>query len=179
MKIIKGLIIIFSISLFSACGFQLQKSQSFSKLASPLYISANDPYSDTAEDLKTILRNSGQKLVDDPSQAEYILEIKQDQNSQTLSSISSTQVRSYTLTVMINVQLRTQDGKILMPDTSFSEARSVITQSSSAMGNSSEIDSLYQSMRQSAVNSLLHRLNSREIENQLKQKHALSHVDHD
>lgn len=178
MNLINRFFILFFCTLLSGCGFQLQKNQSFAKYATPLYIAAKDPYSDSVEYLKSILQNTGQKLVDQQNQAAYILEITQDQNNQNLAGVSSTQVRSYTLSVGITAQLRTQDGKMILPDTVFSESRSIVTQSSSAMGNSAEIDSLYQSMRQSAIHALLHRLNSQEIENQLKKTKISKPTDH-
>lgn len=166
--ITKNLLIVFLfsclISLLSACGFHLQGEM---KLAQPLhkmYLDVPDPYGYLALSLKQNLRVSHVDLVSTRNEADTILVIMRDDNSQTLKSVSATQqTQQYDLVVTVVFEILNNKGVTLLPAQTLRDTRTITMQSNQILGSSNEANLYYQQMRRSLALAIIDRLASHEV----------------
>jgi LPS-assembly lipoprotein len=166
------LFILFCLSLvLTACGFHLQGEV---KLAPPLqrmYLQAPDPYGYLVRNLKQSLKMSKVKLVDSPNEAETILAISRDDESQEFITVSGTnQTRLYKLKVTVLFEITDTKGRVLMPAQSLVEERVITIQSNQILGSNNEATLLYQQMRRALAYAIINRIASKDVAQLIEEK---------
>lgn len=154
--------------MLTGCGFKLRDSFSFSSPIRHLYIETNTPYSLLTANLKQFFKRTSVHVTSSAKEADIILNILNEKETQPLISISSTQqTREYNLTVSITFQLKDRSGKIIVPQETMSESRTFTIQSSQILSGSNEAYGLYQQLWQALVYTVANRLASKEIAAQI------------
>lgn len=150
--------------MLTACGFHLQGKKPLAAPLHRLYLQSPDPYGPLARNLQQSLRMSNVQLVDSPVEAETILDIIQDSDTQTLLAPNGTlQTRQYNLTVTVTFQVLDPKGRILIGPQTLSETRPITIQSNQVLGSSNEVTSYYQQMRRTLAYAIMNRLASQEM----------------
>ena len=150
--------------LLSSCHFHPQGSL---RLAPPLhrmYLQTSDPYGQLARNLRQSLKMSNVVLVDSPASADTILSIIRDDTSQTMLSVSGTQlIRQYQLAVNVEFIIENAKGQTIVAPQSLSESRVITIQSSLILGSSNEANLYYQQMRRTLAYAIMNRISSKDI----------------
>lgn len=148
----------------SSCGFHLRGPVPLAPPLKQLYLKTEDPYGQLTRNIKQYLKLSGVYLANTPQEAETVLVILREFNSEQLLSIGGTQqTRQYNITLTVNFEVTTPDGKILVSPQSCSETRALTIQSNQILGGSNEENNLYQQMRRAIVYDIMSRLSSKEV----------------
>ena len=150
--------------LLTACGFHPQGD---AKLAPPLkkmYLQTADPYGNLARNLHDYLKMSHVQLVNSPDEADTILEIERDGNSQELLSVAGTQqTRQYKLIVTVVFAVSDNKGRTILAPQTMTEARVITVQANQILGSSNEASLYAQQMRRSLAIAIMNRLSSIEV----------------
>lgn len=150
----------------TACGFHPQGEL---KLAAPLkkmYLQTSDPYGTLSRNLHDYLKMSHVQLVASASEADTVLEIERDTNSQELLSVAGTQqTRQYKLIVTVVFSLMDNRGHVLLPSQTLSESRTITVQANQILGSSNEANLYTQQMRRTLAYAIMNRLASIEVTN--------------
>jgi LPS-assembly lipoprotein len=166
------LFILFAFAL-TACGFHPQGQRT---LATPLHrmnIQAADPYSFLVRNLQQYLKLSGVQLENDRSRADTVLSILQDETSQELLSVSSTQqTRQYNLRVTVSFDIEDSKGKIIVPTQTLSDTRVITMQSNQVLGSSNEANLYFQQIRRGLALAIINRIASREITRMINKEYT-------
>lgn len=152
------------IMLLSGCGFHLQGAISLVPPLHCIYLQTQDPYGYLATYLREFLKMSHVYLTPSPALASTTLVILQDESSQELLSVSSTQqTRQYNLRVTIVFEILDPKGCAIVGPQTLSETRVITVQSNQILGNSNEANLYYQQMRRSLAYAIMNRISSKEI----------------
>jgi LPS-assembly lipoprotein len=159
-----SLFFIMSCMLMTACNYHLQGEMQLAAPLHRLYLQAADPYGYLVRNLAQYLKMSNVQLVSSPDQANLILAILQDSNSQVLLSVSGTQqTRQYNLITTVQFEVIDRAGQVIVSPQTLSESRPITTQSNQILGSSNEATLFYQQMRRSLAYAIMNRLASQEI----------------
>lgn len=161
------LLIIFTFStLLSACCFHLQGEMKLAPQLHRMYIQSCDPYGHLVRNLQQYLKMSNVEVVTCAANANAILHIISDENSQVLLSVSkTTQTRQYSLIVTAIFEIQDSAGRTIVCPQTLSEMKVITIQSSQILGTSNEANLFYQQMRRSLAYAIMNRIASREITN--------------
>jgi len=155
-------------TLLSGCGFHLQGEKQLAKPLRKMYLQTPDPYGYLARNLQQSLKMSHVQLVSSPEQADTILAIDQDLNSQIfLSSSGTNQTRQYNLKVTVIFSILDSKGRVLLPPQTLEETRTITVQSNRILGSSNEATLFYQQMRRSLAYAIMNRIASKEVTRQV------------
>lgn len=150
--------------LLGSCGFHLQGNLQLAPPLHRMYIQSSDPYGYLARSLQQYLKMSHVCLVATAAQADTVLIILQDSNSQKLLSVNSTQqTRQYNLYVTVVFEITDSNGRIIVPPQALSEVRVITIQSNQVLGSSNEANLFYQQMRRSLAGAIMNRIASKDI----------------
>ena len=167
-------LLIFLLLSLASCGFHLRGQTPLAEPLHSLYLKSKDPYGQLARNLRQYLKMSGVVLASDPHDANTILEIISETESQQLQSVSGTQqTRQYNLVLTVTFQVTDSSGRVLVPTQSLSESRPLTILSNQILGGSNEQANLYQQMRLTMVFDIMNRLSSHEITHLLNAKPEL------
>lgn len=148
----------------SGCGFHLQGDKTLAPPLQTMYLDTPDPYGILAHQLEQNLKLSHVRLVSSAKEAQTVLVIMQDDNSQELLSVSGTQqTRQYALKVTVSFAITDSSGSIIMPAVSLTEQRYITIQSNQILGTSNESNLFYQQMRRTLAFSIMNRIASQEV----------------
>lgn len=149
--------------LLMSCGFHFQGQVNLAPPLQRMYLQTADPYSDFARSLRLYLKNSHVKLVE-PSDAETILTILQQNTTQDLLGVSGTQqTKQYLLRTIVVFQISNKMGRILVPPEMLVESRVITVQSNLILGASNEVNLYFKQMRRTLAYALMNRIASRDI----------------
>lgn len=163
-KRLKTLTLISTFLLLTACGFHLQGAMNLAAPMYRLYLQSTDPYGYLSRTLQQYLKMSQVHLVDSPSQAQTILTILQDTNSQRLLSVSGTQqTKQYNLKVTVAFEVSDASGRIIVAPQILEENRVITVQANQILGSSNEANLYFQQMRRTLAYAIMNRLASRDI----------------
>lgn len=156
--------------LLSACGFHLQGEMQLAKPLHNMYLQAADPYGHLARNLRQYLKMSHVQLAQLAKNADTTLAILSDESSETLLSVSGTQItRKYLLTVNVTFEILGKDGATILPPQTLSESRVITVDSSQILGSSNEAALYYQQMRSRLANAIMTRIASSEVTSLINQ----------
>lgn len=154
-----------SLSVFiSACGFHAQGKAVLAQPLQKIYIETPDPYGYLARYLKENLKMSGAVITTDASQATTILDIVQDDSTQTLLNVSGTQqTRQYNIGVLVTFKILNNKNVIVVDSQTLSTTRTITVQSNQILGSSNESTLFYRQMRHELAGAIINRIASKEI----------------
>lgn len=159
-----SLLVVFMCLLLTSCGFHLQGQMQLAPPLHRMYIQAPDPYGSLVRSLQQSLKMSNVKIVASPQEADTILVILRDENSQELLSVSGTQqTRQYNLIVTVTFEITKTQGETIVPPQTLSETRTITIQSNQILGSSNEASLFYQQMRRTLAYAMMNRLASQDI----------------
>ena len=148
----------------SACGFHLQGKMQLAKPLRNIYLQTPDPYGTLARSLVEYLKMSKVTLASSPQTADTILVILQDNTSEELLSVSSTQqTRQYNLKVTVKFEITDAKDRIILAPQSLTEIRVITVQANQILGSSNEANLYYQQMRRAIAYAIMNRINSKEV----------------
>lgn len=159
----RRLLILLCCFFLTACGFKPQGEMQLALPLHRLYLATPDTYGTLEKNLRDSLKMSGTKLVSSQNEADTLLVITSDSTTQELLSVSSTQqTRQYTLRVAVSFYLATAQGRLILPEETISDSRTITIQLSQILGSSNEAAIYYQQMRRYIANAILNRLASKQ-----------------
>lgn len=148
----------------SACGYHLQGAMKLAPQLHRMYIQSVDPYGHLVRDLQQYLRMSNIDLVSCAADADAILVILTDENSQTLLSVSkTTQTRQYNLIVTAQFEITDSCGRVIVCPQTLRESRTITIQSNQILGTSNEASLFYQQLRRQLAYAIMNRIASRDV----------------
>ena len=138
MKYRHALILLVTL-LMTACGFQPQGPMPLAAPLHKMYLNSARPYGDLTRYLTSYLKTSSVTIVPNPAEAETILVISQDDTSQELTGVSSTQqTRQYALHVNVTFEVTDRKGRVRIVPQSLTETRTITVQSNQILGSSND-----------------------------------------
>lgn len=153
-----------SILLLSACGFHLRGDIPLPPPLHKLYLQTTEPFGQLTRNLKQYLKFSGVVLVETPAEADTVLVILNETNSEQLLSIGGTQqTRQYNITLSVSFEVTDPHGRVLVPPETLHETRSLTILSNQILGGSNEENNLFVQMRRAIVYDILTRLSSKDV----------------
>jgi LPS-assembly lipoprotein len=150
--------------LLTACGFHPQGDANLAPPLKKMYLQTADPYGNLARYLHDYLKMSHVQLVASPDEADTILEIERDSNSQELLSVAGTQqTRQYKLIVTVVFAISDNKGHSILPPQSLAESRTITVQANQILGSSNEASLYASQMRRALAIAIMNRLASIEV----------------
>lgn len=163
-KWLYNLVWVIAVMALTACGFKPQGQMTLAKPLHSIYVSSIHPYGDLARSLELQLKSSSVKLATNEKDADTVLVISQDTNSQELAAVSNTQqTRQYNLYVTTTFAVNKSNGVSIIAPQTLRETRAITIQSDQILGSSNEATLYYQQMRRDLANAIMNRLSSRSI----------------
>jgi LPS-assembly lipoprotein len=146
-------------AVLTACGFKLREPPSFAFKTIYFAPPAN---SSLGAEIKRAITSSGVAVVDDAARrdaSEVVLDLLADQREKSVVGLNATgQVREFQLRTRLKFQLRTPQGKELIPETELLQQRDISFNESAVLAKESEENLLYRDMQVDLVQQLLRRL---------------------
>jgi LPS-assembly lipoprotein len=140
----------------SACGFQLRGKQSLP--FESLYVPSGSPLS---VELKRNLAASasGTRLVDEPKEAQAVLEFTGETREKIILSFdSSGRVREYQLRYTVGFRVTDAKGQVYVPTSSIRLTRDISFNDAQVLAKEAEEGQLYRDMQSDMVQQLLRRI---------------------
>lgn len=123
----------------------------------------DDAHRDLGPLLKEQLEAYHIVVVPDPTQADYLLIVEGDHNTQQLTSVSaSTTPRQYQLFYTVRFRLVKNKGPVIIPSTQLGVSRQLTVNNDRILGSDFEESTLYHEMRRDAVMQMIIRLNRKQ-----------------
>ena len=167
----RSLFLILLLFCLNSCGFHLRGEFSLAPALHKLYLESKDPYGQLTRNLKQYLKMSGVQLTTTPEEANTVLTIISETETQNLISIDNSQLtRQYNLVLTVTYQITTPNGEVLVPPQAVAESRTLPIQSNQILAGSNEETTLYQQMRQAIVYAIVSHLSSNDVTSLLSKK---------
>lgn len=161
---LRQILLIFLTTLLIGCGFHFQGAMQLAPQLHHMYLKTPDPYGTLSRSLQQYLKMSNVRFASSPATATTILDILQDNTSEELLSVSSTQqTRQYNLRVTVLFTISDAKGRIIVPAQVVTETRVITVQSDQVLGRSNEANLYYQQMRRSIAYAIMNRITSHQI----------------
>ncbi|SHF02824.1 LPS-assembly lipoprotein [Microbulbifer donghaiensis] len=159
-KIFSRLLICFaSAALLSGCGWHLRGAPKNFPPGSQLYISAEDPRSDIAEELTRLLQNAGLPMAESPLEADYDLTIhKETERKRTVSVDAQGRAAEYELITSALYSVRDSSGRTLLNNAQADVYRSLEWNSNEIVSKGEEERLLREEMRRELISRIIDRL---------------------
>lgn len=114
VKALGSLVLLFSLVLLSACGFQLRGKADLPDVMATTYLDMNDRYGEFGRALERTLRGNGVNVVDSAADASAVLKItKADFRRNAASFAGTARIREYRLSFIVDFLIQSPDGKAL------------------------------------------------------------------
>lgn len=163
-----GCIVIAISLLVSACGFHLRGVGSVPKPLHTLYVTGDNPYSSFMQKLRTNLQNGGIKVVNNPDQSPYTLQVSNAHTSSTqTSTASSEQLRQYKIKVSAKFILEDAQGNRLVEPFTLSESTKQTMAPGELLQNTPQLQNTKRTLYNQISNRLFDHLSSTNV------KHAV------
>jgi len=146
-----------SLTALAGCGFELRHEPElpFKTLA----LTGFKPNSPLAAGLKRQIKRTPVELVDDPNQAQVVLEVTFEKRDRTVvTSTSVGQVREFQLRLSFDYLIRTAAGELLVPKVELRLARDMNYTETAALAKEQEAANLYGAMHSDAIAQVMRRL---------------------
>jgi LPS-assembly lipoprotein len=159
-----SLFLILFIPLLFSCGFHLQGARPLAPALHQVYIKTQNPYGLLVRYLKGFLKMSHVTVLSSPQDADVIIQILQEEESERLLSVSSSQqTRQYTLILSTTFDVTTRGGQVLVPPLTLRETRTLTIQSNEVLAGSNQASLFYEDMQRSLAYAMMNRLASEEV----------------
>ncbi|CAG9178678.1 LPS-assembly lipoprotein LptE [Cupriavidus pampae] len=143
--------------LLAGCGFQLRGTADFAFKKLYVGIPPNSPMG--ADLRRNILGGSDTVIVEDPKQADALLDVLSDTRGRSILSITTEGVvREYRLSQRFSFRVRDQKGKELIPPSTILLTRDITYNESAVLAKDYEEQQLYRDMQRDIVQQLMRRL---------------------
>lgn len=141
----------------SGCGFRLRGHVTLPFQSLYLSISHNSRMG--AQIIRTIRSGSSTVIVDNPKQADAILDLVSSQrNREVLSLNAKGEAREYELSLSLTFRVSNRDGEEILPATEFVANREITYNEDEYLSRSAEEEHFYEEMERDLVIQLLNRL---------------------
>ena len=145
--------------VISACGWHLRGAPKNFPPGSTLYITSEDPRSDIAETITSLLQTSGLPLAEDPSQADYLLTIqKEDERKRTVSVDAKGRASEYELITSAEYSVRDRNGRALLTDAKADVYRTLVWDDGEVVSKGEEELLQREEMRRELIARIIDRL---------------------
>lgn len=156
--------VLFLLMSLSSCGFHLRGAAPVAPQLQHIYLKSEDPYGKLTRYLRQYFESNGIHLAESAQTSNIVLDILKEETGQQLLSVGGTlQTRQYNLTYSVSYQLVDPNGRVLVPDQTATQLRTLTIQASQILGGSNEAESMYEQMRSAIVYDIVNRLSSKEI----------------
>ncbi|MBV8666514.1 MAG: hypothetical protein JO269_08535 [Burkholderiaceae bacterium] len=148
------------LSLLSACGFRLRGEVDTNLSFKTIYLGLPEN-SALGSDLRRYIRSTGNaEVVDDPKQAEAIVEIVQPERRDrvVLSLNAAGQPIEYTLWYKFSFRVHDSKNRELLPTTAIALKRDLTFNAAIALAKEAEAEALYRDMQSDLAQQVLRRL---------------------
>lgn len=163
-RIAAACLLIGLLGVLTACGFKPQGNMPLAKPLHSLYIQSSRPHGDLTRYIQAYLRTSDVNLINDRNNAQTVLVISQDSDSQELIGVSSTQqTRQYNLHVTATFSVTKANGEIIIQPQTLVETRAITIQSDQVLGSSNEANQYFLQMRRELAYGIMNRLASNSL----------------
>jgi LPS-assembly lipoprotein len=150
-------LILVLVLLTAACGFHLRGQARLP--FETLYVAIPDVSPLGIELKRNIIAGTQTKLVNDPSQAQAILELVAEQRDKTILSFDTAgQVREFQLRYRLRFRVHDARGRNYLPPSDIRLTRDVSYNSTQILAKESEEQLLFRDMQSDMVQQILHRL---------------------
>ncbi|MFH1044731.1 MAG: LPS assembly lipoprotein LptE [Pseudomonadota bacterium] len=154
---LRTLAIVILVLVTAACGFQLRGQAKLPFETLYVAIPAISPLG--TELRRNIIAGTHTRLVNDPAQAQAILELTSEERGKTILSFdTSGQVREFQLRYRLSFRVRDARGRDYLPQSEIRAARDISYNSTQVLGKESEEQLLYRDMQSDMVQQILRRL---------------------
>ncbi|WP_419421000.1 LPS assembly lipoprotein LptE [Legionella sp. D16C41] len=161
---IKRLILFLLIFSITGCGFKLRGFTEMPIGLTNVAIIIRSTQHDLAPMLKDNLQGYGIRVVDNPTQANYLLILEKDSMQQQITSVSaSTNPRQYLLIYTAQYSLVKVGGEQVIMSRTVMSNRQFTVNNNRILGSDSEEIMLYREMRQDAVRQIMSQLSQLKI----------------
>lgn len=152
-------------AIVSGCGFQLRGSNGDGLLPFETIYTGFPDTSSLGTELKRYIRASGETtVVDDPKQAQVILDVLSETKDKAILSLNSQgRVREYTLYYRLRFRARDSKNRELIPVTDIVLKRDISFNESQVLAKEGEEALLYRDMQSDMVQQILRRLGTIEL----------------
>jgi len=165
MKLKLFLLLIISIFL-SACDFHLRGNYDLPAQLQNIYVDYTQPNDALVQGLKRALRRAKVNVVNQVSQADYILQIKSITQNPVLQATSTTgQVNTYAMQYTVKFSLQDKTGKDLLANQQVQSSEYYTIASSQLATNFNQQPNLTPALQQDVINQIMFRLGSKNTEN--------------
>lgn len=153
------LLLLASLSLLAACGFQLRGSGQQATLPfQSVYLGVGEN-SSLGTELKRYLRASDVAVVKDKAGAEASVEVLTESRQKAILSLNTQgRVRENSLTYRVTFQVRNKAGALLLAPTEITLKRDISFNESQVIAKEKEEELLYRDMQSDLVQQILRRL---------------------
>lgn len=150
--------------LLAGCGFQLRGSVKIPEWLSPIYISAKNPYSELATELRRQLNSNGIETAETASAGQYTLHIKEiSEARRTLAVDSRVDASEFRNEITLVYELTGKAGEIILgPDERISAGRNYQQSADRIESEAGRMDNLRREMYRSIALQVTWRLQSLE-----------------
>lgn len=146
-----------ALGLLAGCGFHMRGNADFAFKRLYIGLPRNSPMG--ADLTRAIHGGSDTRVVDDPKQADALLDVLQDVRTRSILSITTTGVvREYRLTQRFTFRLRDAAGNELIAPSQLVLTRDLTYNEANALAKDYEEQQLYRDMQRDIVQQLIRRL---------------------
>lgn len=155
---LRTLILILAV-ITTACGWHLRGAPKNFPPGSTLFIASEDPRSDIAETISTLLQTSGLPLAEEPAQADYLLTIhKEDERKRTVSVDAKGRASEYELITTAKYSVTDRSGRALITEASADVYRTLVWDDGEVVSKGEEERLQREEMRRELIARIIDRL---------------------
>lgn len=170
-KTLNRTLLLLTITATSACGWHLRGAPKNLPPGSQLYISAQDPRSDIAEELTRLLQNAGIPMAQTPQEADYALTIHEEvERKRTVSVDSRGRVSEYELITSALYSVLDSSGNTLLDYAEADIYRTLEWDDAEVVSKGEEERLLRKEMRRELIGRIIDRLRRIDVNAPLEDK---------
>lgn len=156
--------------VLAGCGFHLQGTLMIPQSLHTLYFTSNDPYGQFSQQFRQSLQNATVNLVSNASQAPYTLAILgTNQSTQQVGTGQSQQTRVFNLIYTVTFSLQDPNGANIYGPTTVTATQNFSLAPEVLVEDSPQLPTLVQQAQASAMQSILDKLDSTQVQQALDQ----------
>ncbi|MFN3233968.1 MAG: hypothetical protein ACE365_00955 [Gammaproteobacteria bacterium] len=164
----RNLLVVIVCLFLSACGFHLSGDAKLPTQMQKTAITSKIKYSPLTRELAQSIKSTGTQVVDDPSEANTIIQFIAINESNNLATSGTTQeTRKYTLTSSATLQVADKKGGVIYGPFTLSESASQYLYAGQVISNSEESVAIYRGLRRELVRKIMFKLSSQELKTAL------------
>jgi len=155
---LRTITIILAVTL-SACGWHLRGAPKNFPPGSKLYITTEDPRSDIAETITSLLQTSGLPLAEAPTEADFVLTIHSEtERKRTVSVDARGRASEYELITSAEYSVRDNTGRDLLTDAKADVYRTLVWDDDEVVSKGEEERLQREEMRRELISRIINRL---------------------